>query len=59
VSRRERNAVLHNPDEVAERVAAMVTRGEVTAVGGSLVPVIAESVCVHGDSPGADIKPVT
>ncbi|MBV9513284.1 MAG: LamB/YcsF family protein [Mycobacteriaceae bacterium] len=53
VSRRERGAVLTDPVEVAERVAAMVARREVTAIDGSVIPISVESVCVHGDSPGA------
>ncbi len=53
VSRRERNAVLHEPDEIAERVASMVLSGRVVAVDGSIIPIAVESVCVHGDSPGA------
>lgn len=53
VSRRERNAVLHDVSEIADRVIAMVTTGRVTAVDGSTIPVPVESVCVHGDSPGA------
>jgi UPF0271 protein len=31
----------------------MVSTGHVTAVDGSTIEVHAESVCVHGDSPGA------
>jgi len=53
VSRREPGAVLHDPDEVAERVLRMVTEGVVTAIDGSDVRVSAQSVCVHGDSPDA------
>lgn len=53
VSRLEPGAVIHDPDTVAQRVAGMVIHGEVAAIDGSLVPVEAESVCVHGDSPGA------
>jgi UPF0271 protein len=53
VSRRQRNAVLHDVAEIADRVASMVTAGRVTAVDGSTIPVTVESVCVHGDSPGA------
>jgi 5-oxoprolinase (ATP-hydrolysing) subunit A len=53
VSRREAGAVLHDPAEVAERVLGMVTEGHVTAIDGSEVELSAESVCVHGDSPGA------
>ncbi len=53
VSRRERNAVLRDPDEIADRVASMVQSGRVVAVDGSTIPITVESVCVHGDSPGA------
>ena len=53
VSRRERNAVLHDPVEIADRVASMVLSGRVVAVDGSTIPITVESVCVHGDSPGA------
>ncbi|MBW0015624.1 5-oxoprolinase subunit PxpA [Mycobacterium sp.] len=53
VSRREPGAVLHDPAAVAERVMRMVTSGQVTAIDGSEVAVSVESVCVHGDSPGA------
>jgi UPF0271 protein len=53
VSRREPNAVLHDVDEIAERVLTMVTAGRVDAVDGSTIPITVESVCVHGDSPGA------
>ena len=53
VSRREKGAVLHDPNQIAERVASMVASGRVTAVDGSVIDVEVESVCVHGDSPGA------
>ena len=53
VSRREPGAVLHDPAAIADRVVTMVTSGQVTAVDGTQVAVSVESVCVHGDSPGA------
>jgi UPF0271 protein len=53
VSRREPGAVLNDPAAIADRVLAMVTAGTVTAIDGSTVALSAESVCVHGDSPGA------
>ena len=53
VSRREPGAVLHDPATIADRVAGMVTSGNVTAVDGSPVELFVKSVCVHGDSPGA------
>jgi UPF0271 protein len=53
VSRREEGAVLRDPAQIAERVARMVQSGQVVAVDGSVIDVRVESVCVHGDSPGA------
>ena len=45
--------MLKDPAAIADRVVTMVTSGRVTAIDGSQVPVSVESVCVHGDSPGA------
>jgi UPF0271 protein len=53
VPRSERGSVLHDPELVAARVVELVVEGTVTAVDGSAVEVRAQSVCVHGDSPGA------
>jgi UPF0271 protein len=53
VPRSEPGALLHDPDAVTTRALRMVIDGVVAAVDGSDVRVTAESVCVHGDSPGA------
>jgi UPF0271 protein len=53
VPRREPGAVLHDPAAIADRVVTMVTSGQVTAIDGTQIAVSVESVCVHGDSPGA------
>lgn len=53
VSRRESGAVLHDASLVAERMIRLVTEGEIEAIDGTVVPVAADSICVHGDSPGA------
>jgi UPF0271 protein len=42
-----------DPPEVAARVVRLVTEGRVRAVDGSDVAVRAQSVCLHGDTPGA------
>jgi len=47
------DAVLRDPGLIAERALAMVHNGEVTAVDGTVIRIEVESVCVHGDSPGA------
>ncbi|WP_353951909.1 5-oxoprolinase subunit PxpA [Knoellia sp. S7-12] len=53
VSRREPGAVLHDADEVARRMVRLVTDGVITAIDGTEIPVRADSICTHGDSPGA------
>lgn len=53
VSRREKGAVLHDPQVVAERMLRLVQEGVVQAIDGCLTRVDADSICVHGDSPGA------
>ena len=53
VSRREPGAVLSDVAEVTARAVRMATRGRVTAIDGQEVTVEPESICVHGDTPGA------
>ena len=53
VPRHHEGAVLREPEEIADRVAVMVRTGQVSAIDGSMIDVDAESICVHGDSPGA------
>jgi UPF0271 protein len=53
VPRGHPGAVLHDPATIAERALAMVNTGTVAAVDGTMIRIEVESVCVHGDSPGA------
>jgi 5-oxoprolinase (ATP-hydrolysing) subunit A len=53
VPRREPGALVEDPAAVAERAVRMATDGVVTAVDGSRLLMPVESVCVHGDTPGA------
>ena len=53
VPRSRDGALLHDPDDVTERVLRWVRDGVVAAVDGRPVRLEAESLCVHGDSPGA------
>ncbi len=53
VSRTKPDALLHDPGEAAERVHRMLREGKIRAVDGSDVRVQAETICVHGDTPGA------
>ncbi len=53
VPRREPNAVLHDPAQIAARTVNLVQTGRVVAATGETVLVQADSICVHGDTPGA------
>jgi len=53
LSRRQAGAVLHDADEVATRMVRLATTGELAAYNGNVVAVQADSICTHGDSPGA------
>ncbi|QRZ15180.1 LamB/YcsF family protein [Paracoccus methylovorus] len=53
VSRREAGAVLHDPEAVAARMLRLATEGVIEAADGSPLHLQADSICVHGDSPGA------
>ncbi|WP_273653754.1 LamB/YcsF family protein [Cellulomonas fimi] len=55
VPRSEPGALVVEPDEVVQRVLSMAVRRQVVAVDGAVVPVDAESVCVHSDTPGATV----
>jgi len=46
-------AVIHDPDVVVERSVRMVTQGVATAIDGSEISLEADSICLHGDTPGA------
>ena len=53
VPRTEPGALLSDEAEIAARAVRMVTDGTVTAVDGEEVTVRVDSLCVHGDTPGA------
>lgn len=53
VPRTRPDALLHDPKEAAERVLRMLREGKVCSVEGRDVDVRGETICVHGDTPGA------
>ena len=53
VDRRLPGAVLHDPEAIARRVLAMLEAGAVLSRNGRAIPVPIDTVCVHGDTPGA------
>lgn len=53
VSRGRPDAVLHDAAEIAARVVRMVQDGAVTSVTGKTIKVPIDTICIHGDTPGA------
>lgn len=53
VSRKIAGSVIHDVNHVADRVLSMVKDKTVTAIDGAVVPIEAQTICVHGDTPGA------
>ena len=52
-SRKETGAVIKDPRVVVERARTMVLEKRVIAVDGSSIPLQADTLCVHGDTPTA------
>lgn len=46
-------SVIHDADAAARRVVRMVLDGGVESRSGRLLPIVADTVCVHGDTPSA------
>lgn len=53
VPRNQPGAVLHDVPAIADRAVRLVADGVVEAIDGSLVQLQPDSLCVHGDTPGA------
>ncbi|MFI6161279.1 LamB/YcsF family protein [Micromonospora haikouensis] len=53
VPRTALGALVTDPEQVAARAVRMATEQTVVAVDGTVVPCPVESICLHGDTPGA------
>jgi 5-oxoprolinase (ATP-hydrolysing) subunit A len=53
VPRTRPDALLRDPKEAAQRVLRMLREGKVRSIEGGDVEVRGETICVHGDTPGA------
>ena len=53
VSRKVEGSVIHDINEVVARVVRMVTEKTVVSITGKVIPIQAQTICVHGDTPGA------
>jgi 5-oxoprolinase (ATP-hydrolysing) subunit A len=52
-SRKYENALIHDPAEASRQALSIAQQGTVIACNGSEVAVAAQTICIHGDTPGA------
>jgi UPF0271 protein len=55
VSRTRPGAIIHEVDVVLSRAVRMVAERTVVAVDGTIVPLDVDTICIHGDTAGADV----
>jgi UPF0271 protein len=53
-SRRKPGSVIHDASAVVARAVRMAKEKSVVATDGSIVALEADTICVHGDTPGSD-----
>ncbi len=53
VSRRIAGAMITDPIQVARRAVRMTLRGKVATLTGGEIDIQADTICIHGDAPGA------
>ncbi|MCE2612269.1 5-oxoprolinase subunit PxpA [Flavobacteriaceae bacterium D16] len=51
VSRKQANALIQEPQRVMEHIMTIINEGKVKTISGQLIPIIAETFCLHGDTP--------
>jgi UPF0271 protein len=54
-SRKSEDALIRDPEKAARQALGMVERGVVKASDGREVAVAAQTICIHGDTPGAAV----
>ena len=52
-NRHKPGSVIHDANAVVARAVRMVRDRDVVAVDGSVIPLEAQTICLHGDTPGA------
>jgi UPF0271 protein len=52
-SRRFEDALIRNPAEAGQQALRIAERGSVIARGGTEIATSAQTICIHGDTPGA------
>lgn len=53
IARGQPGAMIHDPAEAAPRIVQMVQEGAIIAASGKRIPTRIDTICLHGDNPGA------
>lgn len=53
IDRRLPGAMVHDPAEAAPRIVEMVRAGAIISASGKRIPTRIDTICLHGDNPGA------
>lgn len=53
VSRREKGAVIDDPELICQRMISLIKSSRIPAINGDYAKIQADSICVHGDNPAA------
>jgi UPF0271 protein len=53
VPRSQPGSVIHDAEHAAQRLISFVESGRMPVIGGEPIELAADSICVHGDTPGA------
>ncbi|MGB8493010.1 MAG: 5-oxoprolinase subunit PxpA [Candidatus Acidiferrum sp.] len=51
--RKFRDALLHDPAEAAAQALRVAREGNVVVANGAVIPLEVQTICIHGDTPGA------
>jgi UPF0271 protein len=52
-SRKHEDALIRNPLEASRQALNIAQAGTVTAIDGRQIAITAQTICIHGDTPGA------
>jgi UPF0271 protein len=52
-SRKHEDALIREPNQASRQALSIAQEAAVTASDGSQVTIVAETICIHGDTPGA------
>jgi 5-oxoprolinase (ATP-hydrolysing) subunit A len=47
--RSQPNALIEDEDKVVQQVLQMIKEGTVKTISGKIIPIVAETICIHGD----------